>query len=106
MRGGCSLLRLGLVTTLWLLMLGMPFTLQADEFRPALLTISEKEGGWVDITWKVPAMGEQVLALTPVLPEFLQQMGPGSGHRVYREYAAGLYKGQAGREYFLFFPDH
>jgi len=27
-------------------------------------------------------MGEQVLALTPVMPEFLQQMGPGSGHRV------------------------
>jgi hypothetical protein len=65
-----------------LVLCAAPLTLLADEFRPALLEITEREGGWVDVTWKVPTMGEQVLALTPVMPEFLQQMGPGSGHRV------------------------
>ena len=65
-----------------LLLLLVPFPALADEFRPALLEITEREGGWVDVTWKVPTMGEQVLALTPVLPEFLEQMGPGSGSRV------------------------
>ena len=28
--------------------------LVADEFRPALLEVAEREGGWVDVTWKVP----------------------------------------------------
>jgi hypothetical protein len=65
-----------------LLLFSVPLTLLADEFRPALLEINEREGGWVDVTWKVPTMGEQVLALTPVMPDFLQPMGPGSGHRV------------------------
>lgn len=67
---------------LLLALLMAPFPVTADEFRPALLEISERDGGWVDVTWKVPMMGEQVLALTPVLPDFLEQMGPGSGHRV------------------------
>jgi hypothetical protein len=58
------------------------FSLKADEFRPALLEINERDGGWIDVTWKVPMMGEQVLALTPVLPEFLEQMGPGSSQKV------------------------
>jgi hypothetical protein len=65
-----------------LVLFSAPLTLLADEFRPALLEITEREGGWIDVTWKVPTMGEQVLALTPVMPEFLQPMGPGSGHRV------------------------
>jgi len=82
MRNNLSLLRLCLATGLWLLVLAVPVNLQADEFRPALLNITEREGGWVDVTWKVPTMGEQVLALTPVMPEFLEQMGPGSGQRV------------------------
>jgi hypothetical protein len=78
-----------------LVLISAPLTLLADEFRPALLEITEREGGWVDVTWKVPTMGEQVLALTPVLPEFLQQMGPGSEYRVSgawvetRSYSAG-----------------
>jgi hypothetical protein len=68
----------------WLLtvLLACPFALSADEFRPALLEISEREGGWIDVTWKVPMMGEKVLGLTPVLPEFLEPLGPGSGRRV------------------------
>lgn len=75
-------LRYGVVSTLLLVFLVVPFSLMADEFRPALLEINERDGGWVDATWKVPMMGEQVLAVTPVLPEFLEQIGPGSGRRV------------------------
>ena len=54
----------------------------ADEFRPALLEITEQEGGWVDVTWKVPMLGQQVEDLTPVLPEFLVPVGGGSGRAV------------------------
>ena len=77
-----TLLKQGFAAGLLLILLCLPFTLTADEFRPALLNITEREGGWVDVTWKVPTMGDQLLALTPVMPEFLQQMGPGSGHKV------------------------
>ena len=77
-----TLLRKGFAAGLLLALLCTPLTLLADEFRPALLEITEREGGWVDVTWKVPTMGEQVLALTPVMPDFLQQIGPGSGQRV------------------------
>ena len=65
-----------------LLLLAVPCAALADEFRPALLELNERDGGWVDFTWKVPMRGDQVLALTPVLPEFLEQMGPGSSRRV------------------------
>jgi len=65
-----------------LFLLMAPLSLLGDEFRPALLEINERDGGWVDVTWKVPMMGDQVLALTPVLPEFLEQMGPGSSQTV------------------------
>jgi hypothetical protein len=75
-------LRQGFAAAVLLGLLSAPFALLADEFRPALLEITEREGGWVDVTWKVPTMGDQVLALTPVMPEFLQQIGPGSGQRV------------------------
>ena len=77
-----TLLRKGFIAGILLALLCAPLTLLADEFRPALLEITEREGGWVDVTWKVPTMGEQVLALTPVMPDFLQQIGPGSGQRV------------------------
>jgi hypothetical protein len=77
-----ELLRRSFATGALLVLLAAPFALLADEFRPALLEINEGEGGWVDVTWKVPMMGDQVLALTPVLPEFLEQIGPGSGQQV------------------------
>jgi hypothetical protein len=64
------------------LLLAVSFVLSADEFRPALLEVTEREGGWVEVTWKAPTMGEQVLALTPVLPEFFAPLGPGSSQRV------------------------
>ena len=54
----------------------------ADEFRPALLEINEQEGGWVDVIWKVPMLGDKVENLTPVLPEFLVPVGAGSGRVV------------------------
>ena len=69
-------------TVVLLLALITPFSLMADEFRPALLEVNERDAGWIDVTWKVPTLGDQVLALTPVLPEFLEQMGPGSGQQV------------------------
>ena len=65
-----------------LLLLAVPGAALADEFRPALLELNERDGGWVDFTWKVPMRGDQVLALTPVLPEFLEQIGPGSARKV------------------------
>lgn len=76
-----SLMRIALAAAA-LLLLAVPFPAPADEFRPALLEITEREGGWVDVNWKVPMMGDRVLALTPVLPDFMEQVGPGSGHRV------------------------
>ncbi len=75
-------LRLKFAFLLLTVLLACPFALSADEFRPALLEITEREGGWIDVTWKVPMMGEKVLGLTPVLPEFLEPLGPGSGRRV------------------------
>ena len=56
--------------------------LLADEFRPALLEITEREGGWVDVTWKVPMLGGRVAELTPILPDFLEPVGTGAGRRV------------------------
>ena len=82
MIAGREKIRSCIVASLLLLFLAFPFAAAADEFRPALLEISEREGGWVDVTWKVPTMGDQVLALTPVFPDFLEQVGPGSGRQV------------------------
>ncbi len=58
-----------------------PAFLCADEIRPAMLQISEREGGWVDVTWKIPVRGDRALGLTPVLPAFLERAGPPSGRR-------------------------
>jgi hypothetical protein len=74
--------RPSLAIGVFLLLLTSAFELLADEFRPALLELNESDGGWVDLTWKVPMRGDQVLALTPVLPEFFEQMGPGSTRQV------------------------
>ena len=67
---------------LTLALLALSFEVSADEFRPALLEVTEQEGGWVEVTWKVPTLGEQVLAITPVMPEFFKPFGPGSSRRV------------------------
>jgi hypothetical protein len=75
-------LRLKMALCLLPLLMAFSFALTADEFRPALLEVTEREGGWAEVRWKAPTMGEQVLALTPVLPEFFKPLGPGSSQRV------------------------
>jgi hypothetical protein len=86
----CMLLACALVV-----LLASPSIVIADEFRPALLEVTEREGGWVDVTWKVPTLGDRVLSLTPVLPQFLESVGPGSERRVpgaqvvFRSYRTG-----------------
>ena len=53
-----------------------PFASHADDFSPALLQITERQGGWVDITWKKPVKrNSKVVAISPVLPEFMQPVG-------------------------------
>ena len=52
-----------------------------DEISPALLEIDEREGGWVDITWKIPVKQDRGLGLTPVFPDFLEPVGPPSSRR-------------------------
>ena len=70
-------------------------TTRADEIRPALLEITERDGGWVDVVWKKPALGDRVLSLEPVLPEFFEPATPPSGRALgggwveYRSYRTG-----------------
>lgn len=64
------------------ILFGLSFSLSADEFRPALLEVTEREGGWIEVTWKVPMLGEKVLAVSPVFPEFFEPFGPGSSRLV------------------------
>ena len=54
-------------------------TAVADEFKPALLEITETEPGWYAVTWKVPLQNGRPLSLSPSLPDNLEQMGPASG---------------------------
>jgi len=70
----------------------------ADEIRPALLELTEREGGWVDVLWKVPIRGDQVLALRPVLPGFFESAAPASGRVVanaFVEYSSYRTNGQS-----------
>jgi HupE/UreJ protein len=64
------------VFALLILLLVVPSTVFSDEFSPALLQIDERDNGWLDVTWKVPVRQNRGLSLTPVLPEFLQAVGP------------------------------
>lgn len=47
----------------------------ADEIRPALLEIKEQNTGLYAVTWKVPTLGDRILAITPRLPEHLELVG-------------------------------
>jgi hydrogenase/urease accessory protein HupE len=47
----------------------------ADEIRPALLDIKEQNTSLFAVTWKVPTRGDQVLAITPQLPDSLELLG-------------------------------
>jgi len=50
----------------------------AHEIRPALLTITEREPGWYDVTWKVPIFEGEELDITPVFPVSFKSLGPPS----------------------------
>jgi hypothetical protein len=76
----------------------LPGAALADEIRPALLELSEREGGWVDVLWKVPMKGDRALGLRPVLPTFFQAAAPPSGRPVagaYVEYSSYRTGGQS-----------
>jgi hypothetical protein len=53
----------------------------AHESRPALLDITEREGGWVEVVWKVPMRAGRALGIEPVLPSGLVLVG-GHSERV------------------------
>ena len=59
-----------------------PAAVSADEFSPALLDITERDGGWVDVIWKVPTRAGRAVALTPKLPDFFVPFGTGSAREV------------------------
>jgi hypothetical protein len=54
----------------------------ADEFRPALLEITESEPGWYAVLWKVPLQNGRALDMSPTFPEHMKQMGPASARVV------------------------
>jgi hydrogenase/urease accessory protein HupE len=61
---------------LLVLLLASPAVSYADDFSPALLQITERQGGWVDVLWKKPVKrNSKVVAITPVLPDFMQVVG-------------------------------
>jgi hypothetical protein len=70
-------MRIGLLGAL-LLVGGLAADAPAHEIRPALLDITQREGGWFDVVWKVPTRGDRVLGLEPRLPESLVRFGPPS----------------------------
>ena len=53
-----------------------PSLLWADDFSPALLQMSERQGGWVDVIWKKPIKrNSAALSISPVLPDYLAPVG-------------------------------
>ena len=50
----------------------------ADEFRPALLEITETGQGWYSVMWKVPLQNGRPLRISPKFPEPFVQIGPAS----------------------------
>ena len=67
---------------LMLIGLTVSIELQAHEIRPALLNIIETKPGVFDITWKMPALGDQVLSIKPVLPSSLKPVSPSVSNMV------------------------
>jgi len=53
-------------------------TAAADEFRPALLEVTETEPGWYSIIWKVPLQNGSPLDMRPIFPEQFEKIGPTS----------------------------
>src|SRR5687768_16749985 len=46
----------------------LPLIVSAHESRPAYLQLTERAPGRYDIVWRRPAVGNQVLVLTPQFP--------------------------------------
>jgi len=67
---------------LLLALFAFPGVVPADEIRPALLELTERDNGWVDVTWKVPMRGDRTLALAPILPAFFEPATPPAGRPV------------------------
>ena len=68
-----------------ILLIGTLLTMSAtlaDEFRPALLEITESEPGRYAVLWKVPLQNGQTLDLSPTFPPHIKQMGPASARVV------------------------
>jgi hydrogenase/urease accessory protein HupE len=62
--------------------LNVETTSNAHEIRPALLEIKERSPGLYDVTWKVPTKGNQVLAVSPILPESFNPVGLPSNYSI------------------------
>jgi hydrogenase/urease accessory protein HupE len=58
----------------------------ADEFRPALLEITESEPGWYAVTWNVPLSNGEPFAIAPKFPEQMKPLGPPSTRRSQNEF--------------------
>jgi len=69
-------------------------SVNADEIRPALLDIKEQNTGLFAVTWKVPTRGNQVLPITPTLPESLELLGSPTVQDVH----TGLYERRNARQ--------
>lgn len=67
---------------LFLLLLNAATSLNAHEIRPALLEIKERSPGLYDVTWKVPTKGNQILAVSPILPESFNPVGLPSNYSI------------------------
>ena len=62
-----------LITFLFLV---APTFATAHESRPAYLELNERGHGYYEVVWRRPALGEQVLALTPRFPSHCQDSAP------------------------------
>jgi hypothetical protein len=54
----------------------VPQSAVADEFRPALLQLTETEQNWYSVIWKVPLKNGRGVAIAPSLPDYFKQVGP------------------------------
>lgn len=63
-----------------LFLLFLPFTGLAHEMRPALLQIKQTDAKTYEVLWKIPRVGNQVIALKPEFPSWfvLEQKTPAS----------------------------
>ena len=73
-----SLLRSLSFLALWLLTLAQA---NADEFKPALLEITQTSPEWYSVTWKTPLRNGMRLPLQPELAA-LEQVGPVSTRQI------------------------